>query len=85
MQAWLAAQLAQQRGTTGERCCGAGPTCQRGGGSLTTRAVTEGGEVDRGPTGGGNPWRFSAVGPVPRRGGGGAARAGAGFTGMGSI
>jgi hypothetical protein len=36
------------------------------------------GEVDRGSTGGGNPRRFSAVGPVPRRGGGGVARAGAG-------
>jgi hypothetical protein len=42
------------------------------------RAVTEGGEVDRSPTGGGNLRRFSAVGPVPRRGGGGVARAGAG-------
>jgi hypothetical protein len=36
------------------------------------------GEVDRGSTGGGNPRRFSAVGPVPRWGGGGAAQAGAG-------
>ena len=40
--------------------------------------VTEGGGVDRGLTGGGNPWWFSAVGPVPRRGGGGVARARAG-------
>jgi hypothetical protein len=36
------------------------------------------GRVYRSPTGGGNPRRFSAVGPVPRRGGGVAARAGAG-------
>jgi hypothetical protein len=35
-------------------------------------------EVDRSSTGGGNPRRFSAVGPVPRRGGAGEARAGAG-------
>jgi hypothetical protein len=34
--------------------------------------------ADRGPTGGGNPRRFFAVGPVPWRGGGVAARAEAG-------
>jgi hypothetical protein len=47
----LAAQLAQQRGDGGGRRCGVGPTCRRGGGGLTARAVTEGGggrpEFDR--------------------------------------
>jgi hypothetical protein len=74
----LAAQLAQQRGTTGERRYGAGPTCQRGGRSLTARAVTEGGG---GRPGSDRRWESAAVlrrGSVPRRGGGGAARAGAG-------
>jgi hypothetical protein len=33
-----------------EQRCGAGPTCQRGGGSLTAWVVTEGGGVDRGST-----------------------------------
>jgi hypothetical protein len=54
----LAAQLAQQRGTARERRCGAGPTCQRGGGSLTTRAVTEGGG---GRPGSDRRWESTAV------------------------
>jgi hypothetical protein len=36
------------------------------------------GEIDRSLTGGGISWRFFVVGPVPRRGGGGEARAGVG-------
>jgi hypothetical protein len=62
----LAAQLAQQRGTAGEQRCDAGPTCQRGGGGLTARAVTKGG--------GGRPWfdrRWESA-AVLRRGSGSA-------------
>jgi hypothetical protein len=43
-----------------------------------------GGGFDRSPAGGKIPWRFSAVGPVLRRGGGGEARAGAGEQGGGA-
>jgi hypothetical protein len=43
----------------------------------------EGGGFDRSPAGGEIPRRFSAVGPVLRRGGGGEARAGAGDHGGG--
>jgi hypothetical protein len=46
--------------------------------------ATEGGGFDRSPTGGEIPRRFSAVGPVLRRGGGGEARAGAGDHGGGA-
>jgi hypothetical protein len=72
------AQLAQQRGGNGGgRRCGVGPTRQRGGGFNGVDGNRREG-VDRSSTGGGIPWRFSAVGPVPRWGGGGGARAGAG-------
>jgi hypothetical protein len=63
----LVAQLAQQRGTAEEWRCGAGPTCQRGGGSLTVRAVTEGGG---GRLGSDRRWESAAV---LRRGSGSAA------------
>jgi hypothetical protein len=73
VRALLAAQLAQQRGTAGERRCGA---------HMPARGREFNGTSGNGgrgrSTGGGNQRRFSAVGPVPRRGGGGAARAGAG-------
>jgi hypothetical protein len=63
----LAAQSAQQCGTAGGTALRWGPTCQRGGGSLTARAITEGG--------GGRPrsdrWWESAA--VLRRGSGSAA------------
>jgi hypothetical protein len=78
VRAWLAAQLAQQRGTAGERRCGAGPTCQRWGGSLTAWAVTEGGG---GRPGSDRRWESATVlrrGSGSAAGGGGAARAGAG-------
>jgi hypothetical protein len=58
--------------------CGVHTPARGGGGGLTARTATEGGGVDRSSTGGGIPRRFSAVGPVLRRGGGGEARAGAG-------
>jgi hypothetical protein len=53
-------------------------TPARGGKGLKEWTTTEGGGIDRSSTGGGISRRFSAVGPVPRRGGGGEARAGAG-------
>jgi hypothetical protein len=51
---------------------------------LTALTATEGGGFDRSPAGGEIPRRFSAVGPVLRRGGGGEARAGAGDHGGGA-
>jgi hypothetical protein len=45
-------------GRQGERRCGAGPTCQRGGGSLTARAITEGGG---GRPGSDRRWESAAV------------------------
>jgi hypothetical protein len=42
----------------GERCCDAGPTCQRGGGSLTARAVMVGGG---GRPGSDRRWESAAV------------------------
>jgi hypothetical protein len=79
----LATRLAQQRGGDGGgRRRGAGPTRQRGG--LTAWTATEGeGGFDRSPADGEIPRRFSAVGLVLRRGGGGEARAGAGDHGGG--
>jgi hypothetical protein len=82
----LAARLAQQRGgDCGGRRRGAAPTRQRGGGGgLTAWTATEGeGVFDRSPVDGEIPRRFSAVGLVLRRGGGGEARAGAGDHGGG--
>jgi hypothetical protein len=46
--------------------------------------ATEGGGFDRSPAGGEIPRRFSAVGPILHRGGGGEARAGAGDHGGGA-
>jgi hypothetical protein len=47
-------------------------------GWLTTLMATEGGGFDRSPADGEIPRRFSAAGPVLRRGGSGEARVGAG-------
>jgi hypothetical protein len=79
----LAARLAQQRGGYGGgRHRGVGPHASEGG--LTVWTATEGeGGFDRSPADGESPRRFSAVGPVLRRGGGGEARAGAGDHGGG--
>jgi hypothetical protein len=52
-------------------------------GWLTTLMATEGGGFDRSPAGGEISRRFSAAGPVLRRGGGGEARVGAGDHGSG--
>jgi hypothetical protein len=58
----LAAQLAQQRGGDGGgRCCGAGPTCQRGGGFNGTdgnggRGESTGVRPAVGIRGGSPPW-----------------------------
>jgi hypothetical protein len=65
------------RGNDGGRRCGARPTRQRGGG-FNSADDNRGRGVDRSSTSGGIPRRFSTVGPVLRRGGGGEARAGAG-------
>jgi hypothetical protein len=51
---------------------------------LTALTATEGGGFDRSPAGGEIPRRFSAVGPILHRGGGGEARAGAGDHGGGA-
>jgi hypothetical protein len=72
----LAARLAQQRrGDGGGRRRGAGPTRQRGGVNGVDGHRRRGG-FDRSPADGEIPRRFSAVGLVLRRGGGGEARAG---------
>jgi hypothetical protein len=50
---------------------------------MALRQRTEGGRFDRSPVGGELPRRFSAAGPVLRRGGGGEARVSAGDHGGG--
>jgi hypothetical protein len=60
----------RRRGTARRR----GPTSQGERRGLMALATTEWGEgLDRGSAGGGDPRRFSAVGPVLRRGSGGGA------------
>jgi hypothetical protein len=70
--------------TAGDGAVARGPHASEGGG-LTAWTATEGegGGFDRSPTDGEIPRRFSAIGPVLRRGGGGEARAGAGDHGGG--
>jgi hypothetical protein len=75
----LAARLAQQRGGDGGgRRRGAGPTHQRGGVNGVDDHGRRGGGFDQSLADDEIPQRFSAVGPVLRRGGGGEARAGVG-------
>jgi hypothetical protein len=67
----------------GDDAVARGPHARAGGG-LTAWTTTKGERgFDRSPADGETPQRFSAVGPVLRRGGGGEARAGAGDHGGG--
>jgi hypothetical protein len=68
----------------GDGAVARGPHASEGGGGLTAWTATKGeGGFDRSLANGEIPRRFSAVGPVLRRGGGGEARAGAGDHGGG--
>jgi hypothetical protein len=81
----LSAHLAQPRGaTTGDCAVARGPHARERG-WLTVLTATEGGEGARPGSGRRrSPRRFSAAGPVLRRGGGGKARAGDGGHGGGA-
>jgi hypothetical protein len=68
--------------TTGDGSVVRGPHASEGGLTAWTTMEGEGG-FDRSPADGEIPRRFSVVGPVLRRGGGGEARAGAGDHGGG--
>jgi hypothetical protein len=68
--------------TAGDGAVARGPHARERG-WLTALMATEGGGFDRSLAGGEIPRRFSAAGPVLRRGGGGEARVGAGDHGSG--
>jgi hypothetical protein len=75
---WRPSWPSSEGETAGDGAVARGPHASEGGGLTAWTAIGGRGEIDRSSTDGGIPRRFSVVGPVPRRGGGGEARAGVG-------